>query len=141
MKELNIPATTSINQTDRTTTEVLTVNELVGTCQDVAVTFSTNDPTNVTDHIFDNNHICETLDLTLFTNVDNFRYETNNITSVIFPTSTKLTTSVRFESNSISGSLDLSVLSNLAGDIRFTSNSITSVLLPTNSNTINFFIF
>lgn len=120
----------------------LDVSELDGSCQDVDVTFSTNDPTNIDTINMNNDQICQTMDLSLFTEVTNFTFNQNNITGVTFPTSSALMTSLLFFENAIAGTIDLSPFSNLGGAIQIYENSgLTGITLPGSTQLITVFSF
>ena len=115
----------------------LVASELNGICQDVSMTFSTNDPSNIDEMDFGDNQICEDLDFSLFTDVSELMFDNNNIESVIPPPSSL--TTFRFENNSITSVLDMSPVSDFPSNFRVQSNSITNITILASNTVIAFF--
>ena len=120
----------------------VTNGALNGVCQEVLVTFSTNDATNVTGITLNTDDICEHLDLTLFTNIGSINVSNNHIDSIEFPTTTNEISNLSVAYNNLD-IIDLSPLSNLGTissslqtDIDISNNPSTSVINPNSDNKI-----
>jgi len=128
---------TGVTQSDRTTTETLDASELDGTTQNISVTFSTNDPTNITAFNAPSDFLVGALDISLFTSLTTLNVSNNNLTSIVNPTISGAFTNYNIDDNSIT-ELDVSMM-NLSGSFRARSNGITTLTLPTNSNVFTYF--
>lgn len=124
------------SKTDRTG---LTANELNGVCQDVVMTFSTKNPSNITGINFADDNVCGSIDLTLFDSLTSIILNTNpSLDSITNPNSSGLITLYRAQNTNIStidflgcnlsGEVDLSACSNLASITNFVSSNIISIL-------------
>ena len=74
---LNIPTGTTLNG-----------DELNGVCQDVVISFSTNNPANINTinlgNTLQNANVCGNVDLTVFSNLTNITFNESNIDSITF---------------------------------------------------------
>jgi len=124
---LNIPAGTP-----------LVGDELNGTCQDVIVTFSTNNPLNIDEINFIDDQICDTIDLSIFENL--VRIELNNNSSLetaLFPSTNSSIVILNLRQCNLTATLDLSGLSALEGVVRIDQNPLlTSILFPNSTGLI-----
>lgn len=117
----------------------LTSNELNGTCQDVLVTFSTNNPNNITEidlsNNIENSRVCGDIDLTQFNNLSSISFNLTNFDSIVFGTS--MTTLINFYANGISNvqTVDFTPFGAFfGGDVQMSNcPSLTSVSFPTSS--------
>ena len=77
--------TTAFSKGDRTS---LSANELNGVCQDVVMTFSTNNPDNITGlnlgNTLQNVYACSDVNLTIFNYLKNITFNESNIDSIVF---------------------------------------------------------
>ena len=121
----------SLNKADRVG---LLSNELNGTCQNVVVTFSTNDADNITEIDLQNDFICDELDLSILTSVAKVLISGNPFTSLVMPTGNLIT---QFNASSNVGLTTMDLSNNTFQTILIFNSctSLTSVNFGSDANT------
>jgi hypothetical protein len=132
-------ATTSLNIAARTglsgVPTSLVASELNGVCQNVEMTFSTNDPSNLIQLIFDSISLCDTIDISLLTGLTHiYLYNNTSLSGIVNATTSTVITRYWAYSCGLTGTLDMSGLTGLGGDVKLYVNyGVTSIINPVSS--------
>lgn len=122
------------------TPSTLTAAELNGVTQDVSVTFSTNNPANITEVLIENDNVVGSLDVSIFSNVTVWSLDSNpGMTQVVHSASSAIITDYTVTDNDITGVLNLSNL--VVGGIFLVNGNanMTGITLGASSTVFSFF--
>jgi hypothetical protein len=120
----------TFTKSDRTS---LGATELDGTCQNVVMTFSTNDPDNIENISFGFGNICNSIDFSIFNNINDYKFNGNaDLNYVVNPTSSTLVTNYECNASDLL-ELDVSTI-NISGDF-IANNNFNLATFTAGSNT------
>ena len=115
---------------------VLIGDELNGACQDVEVTFSTNNPDTISEIDLSNDFICSDIDLSIFENMTDLYLTGNSGINNVYGFSTSTVwTNIYMNKCDLQGTLDLSDI-NINGRLICNLNSSLSNVLFNNTGTL-----
>lgn len=104
------------------------------------VSYISRDLNKVTVLGSDNDSIIGTMYLAKLKGLTALNLSNNYITNIVNPTTSSNIITYIVARNNISGTLNLSMLLNLGGNLQFNNNpNLTSIILPSNSKTVSYF--
>ncbi len=122
------------------TPSTLTAGELDGSTQNVTVTFSTNDPSNITEVSIEDDNIVGNLNVAIFSKVVNWMIDNNpSMTQVTHSASTSLINNYSITNNNITGTLNTT---GLVLGVAFLANdnvNLTGITITASSSVFTFF--